>query len=629
MATSAPRVVLQLNDQEQGLSVTVHDAPYGAGQTAHVVLQRLEDVLRMASQPTFHQDVGRGLFRALFPGPLEEVYRAALAEATVQGVPLELELRFDRAAVRMARYPWELLHDGTRFPLQTGAVTLRRALLCPEPPPAGALRPPCDMLYVAAHPADQPVLVPQYQALAEALTMPLQFGQLDLAYLLPPTWDAFMDWLLAGGPHLLHFEGHAALTRTGRLIFVGERDASDPVDAELIAAALRGGAVRLVALGGAARYAAPDDLPAGAAPWLVLAGVPDVIALQGVLPPDEALTFWQTFYLALLDGQPIAGALEQGRRALRRTVHWHVPAHFARASEPRLGPRGPLSVRLDTAAPRTGAMGYPLRAALWLAQTDSPPPSIEALRRLIGLRSGGWGDDEAAPTPVPCQARARGLLSAGAVEVRLTAEGCTVHTPPVRATLSPGSDPLPVWFALTPHQVGAVMLRFTVWQAGQPLVEATHPLEVVRGERVGAEVTLLSHHWPGARPEPVTIRSRPVAPPAEPVAPPEPAEPETPPVTSAGPGDISPVTETESFDAALDEVLAWLKTASPPAPSPETELPPSAPPSAVAPPLPAAERLPPAPRRMAGLRPRDALILLLVLLLTWAAIAALALFLTG
>ncbi len=625
MARNAPRVVLQLSDQEQGLSVTVHDAPYGAGQVAHVVLQRLEDVLRMASQPTFHQDVGRGLFRALFPGPLEEVYRAALAEATVQGVPLELELRFDRPAIRVTRYPWELLHDGTRFPLQTGALTLRRALLCPEPPPAGALRSPCDVLYVAAHPADQPALVPQYQALAEALTMPLQFGQLDLACLLPPTWDAFMDWLLAGVPHILHFEGHAALTRTGRLLFLGERDASDPVDAELIAAALRGGALRLMSLGGAAGYVAPDDLPAGAAPWLVLAGVPEVIALQGVLPPNEALTFWQTFYLALLDGQPVSGALDQGRRALRRTVHWHIPAHFARASEPLVGPRGPLNVRLDTAAPRTGAVGYPLRVALWLAGADSPLPSAEALRRLIGLRSVGWGEDEAVPAPVPCQARARGPLSAGAVEVRLAAEGCTVHTPPVRATLSPGSEPLPVWFALTPHQVGTVTLRFAVWQAGQPLVEATHLLEVERGDGTAAEVTLLSHHWPGARPEPATVRASSIAPPAEPVAVPGPTEPETPTLTAADAAGTPSVAAADGFDAALDEVLAWLKTASPPPPAPETGPPPPAPPVTVASSPSVAEHRSAPPRRIAGLRLRDWLMLIFALVLIWVAVAVLVL----
>jgi hypothetical protein len=627
MAGNAPRVVLQLSDEEQGLSVTVHDAPYGAGQTASVVLQRLEDVLRMASQPTFHQDVGRGLFRALFPGPLEEVYRAALAEATVQGVPLELELRFDRPAVRMARYPWELLHDGTRFPLQTGAVTLRRALLCPEPPPAGALRLPCELLYVAAHPADLPTLVPHYRALAEALTMPLQFGQLDLAYLLPPTWEAFMDWLLAGAPQLLHFEGHAALTRTGRLVFVGERDQADPVDVELVAAALQGTGLRLVTLGAAAHHASTDDLPAGAAPWLVLAGVPEVIALQGVLPPDEAFAFWRDFYLALLDGQPVAGALDQGRRTLRRTVYWHVPAHFVRASAPLMGSRGPLTVRLDTAAPRAATVRRPVRVALWLAETDSMPPSAEALRRLVGLRSAGWGDDEAAPVPMPCQARARGPLSAGAVEVRLAAEGCAVHTPPVRVTLSPGGDPLPMWFALTPQQAGTVTLRFTVWQAGQLLIEATHPLEVVRGEGTAAEVTLLSHHWPGTRPEPVTVRPASVAPPTEAAVPPGSVQPETPPVTSADAASTPPVAEADTFDAALDEVLAWLKTASPS--PPETEPPQPAPPVAPAPLLPSAEELPQAPRRIAGLRARDALVLLLALLLTWAAIAALALFLAG
>lgn len=621
MAGDAPRIVLQLSDQEEGLSVTVVQAPYGVGQAASVVLQRLEDVLRMASQPTFHQDVGRGLFRALFPGSLEGVYRAALAEATVKGVPLELELRFDRPAVRMTRYPWELLHDGTRFPLQTGALTLMRALPCPQPPPPATIRPPCELLYVAAHPTDLPALAPQYQALTEALTMPVQFGQLDLAYLLPPTWDAFMDWLLAGVPHLVHFEGHAVLTRTGRLVFVDGRGMADPVDVELVAAALQGAGLRLVTLGAAAPHPSVDDLSAAAAPWLVLAGVPEVIALQGILPPDEALAFWRGFYLALLEGQPVAGALDQGRRALRRTVYWHVPARFVRASEPLIG-RGSLTVRLDTAAPRAATVRYPLRVALWLSGEGGPLPSAEALCRLLGVRSTGWGDEEQRPAPVLCQAQAREPLNAGAIEVRLAAEGCTVHTAPVHVTLLPGGDPLPVWFALTPQQAGTVTLRFTIWQAGQPLVAVTHPLEVVRGEVTAPEVALRSHRWPGTE---NALDAAALPPRAAPVGEPALRELETP-ALPATPQPAREASEADSFDEALDELLAWLRSESPPAPTLQAEPPPSVPPAALATPPPASPR---APRRIAGLRARDALVLLLALLLIWAAIAALALLLAG
>ena len=615
-----PRIVLQLSDQEHGLSVKVDEAPYGAGQVASVVLQRIEDVLRMASQPTFHQDVGRGLFRALFPGPLEEVYRAALAEATVQGVPLTLELRFEREAIRAARYPWELLHDGTRFPLQTGALTLTRTVPYPEPPPAHPFTPPGEMLFVAAHPTDQPALVPQYQELAAALEMPCQLGQLDLAYLLPPTWDAFMDWMLAGAPHILHFEGHATLTRTGRLVFASARHTSDPVDVELVAAALRGSSLRLVTLSAAAQHTVTGDSLADAAPWLVLAGVPDVIALQGALPPQEALSFWRAFYQALLDGESVSGALSQGRRALRRTVGWHVPAHFARAAAPLVGARGPLDLRLDTAAPRTAPAGYPLRAALWLLGEGAPPPSAETVRRLTGVAADVDGDEDAAIPSTPCQAQVAGRLNTGAVEVRLLADGCTVHTPVARVTLVGRNGLPPLWFALTPHRAGQTMLQFMLWQGGNLLAEVTHPLEVVRGEDAPSEVVVLSHYWPGALPEqppmPVTVAT----PPAESPAVPPSALPQT---LEAEPE--SDVAAPATLDEALDEVLAWLRNI--PVSSPESQ--PPVPPPADNVPVPMRSAAPPATRREARLRMRDVLLLLLLLALIWAAIAALALILSG
>jgi len=193
---NAPRIVLQLSDRVGGLAVTVMDAPFEVGTTAEIVLQRIEDVLRMASQPAFREDVGRGLFRALFPGRLEDLYRAALAETTVRGATLDLELRFDRDLARIARYPWELLHDGTRFPVQSGAVALTRAFPCPEPPPPLASAAPLEALYVAAHPSDWPPLAAQYHDLAGALAAPLNAGALDLAYLLPATWDTLMGWFV-------------------------------------------------------------------------------------------------------------------------------------------------------------------------------------------------------------------------------------------------------------------------------------------------------------------------------------------------------------------------------------------------------------------------------------------------
>src|SRR5512145_2641468 len=96
-----PRLALQISPRGEGsevhedLSVRVVESPVGEA-AADVVLQPIDDVLRMAGQPTFHEEVGRGLFRALLPSTLGELYRAAFAQATTAGERLTVELRFDR-----------------------------------------------------------------------------------------------------------------------------------------------------------------------------------------------------------------------------------------------------------------------------------------------------------------------------------------------------------------------------------------------------------------------------------------------------------------------------------------------------------------------------------------------------
>jgi len=648
---NTPRIVLQLSDRAEGLAVTVLDAPFGAGMAAEIVLQRIEDVLRMASQPTFREDVGRGLFRALFPGKLEDVYRAALAETTVRGLTLEMELRFDRDLARIARYPWELLHDGTRFPVQSGAVALTRTLPCPEPPPPLAPATPLEALYVAAHPSDWPPLAAQYNDLAGALAGPLGAGTLDLAYLLPATWDALMDWLLAGAPHVLHFEGHTALTRTGRFAFEGGRGDSDLVDAEIVGAALAGSALRLVALSAATQTpAAGEGLPAGAAPWLVLAGVPAVVAVQGALPPDAALTFWRAFYAALLAGEPVSAAVDTGRRALRRTVYWYVPALFARAPEPLSGPGGALDLRIDTAAPRAVPAGYPLRVAAWLHEMDAPTPPAEAVRRLVGAAVTPAGDEEGTVAPVNRRAEAAGRLSAGAVEVRLTAEGCTVHSGQASVTLMAGIAPPPLWFALTPLRAGSVALTLTITQAGVPPVTVTHPLDVLPGEGAPSEVLLLAHHWPDAAiPLDHEAALLDASLTADELALLRGAEGEgvegeeaTPPPTAQ-----EPAAPEEGLDDVLDDVLAWLRAGEPTAPlmpwldeQPTPQAAPahwlddqpvsesSAPQMDEQPPIAAPTPQPDAPaqqRRIAGLSLRDFALLILVLVVIWVVIAVLVL----
>jgi hypothetical protein len=468
-----PRLVLQLSSRDEGLIVRVVESAVG-GAAARVVLQSLEDALRMVSQPTFHEDVGQGLFRALFPGALADLYRAALAQARAADETLTLELRFDRDLARIAKYPWELLHDGTRFLLQTGTVNLARCFPFPEPPRSPAPRDLVDMLFVSARPTDQSPLASAYEDTQAALQSLIREDRLDLAYLLPPTWDTLMDWLLAGAPGALHFEGHGALDRGGALIFEDAAGLSDMVEAETLGSAFYSTGLRLVVLSASeASKTAGQTALGSVAPSLIMAGIPAVVAMQHSLPRDAAAQFAEGFYRALLDRQGIEAAVAVGRRRLSRTTFWHIPALYLRAVQAPGITSGTLERRIEAVLPRFAPVNRAVRGGLWIRRPDAPPPSGVALRRLLGPDI-----DDATPERADSPADTA-WLAPGPVEVRISAPGGEMGTAPTRwVTVWEDSDPPPVWFPLAARRTGTLDVTFELAQHGAVIASATRAIQI-------------------------------------------------------------------------------------------------------------------------------------------------------
>ena len=490
-----PRIILQLSDpHDEGLEVRVIESPVGEHPAARIVLQRIEDVLRMVSQPTFHEDVGRGLFRSLFPTSLGELYRAAFTHATVAGQTLTVELRLDPDLVRFARYPWDLLHDGTRFLLQSGAINLSRYLTFPEPVRPLEARSPLEILIISARPKDQPPLVSEFDALQEAFRSSVREDKLDLGYLLPPTWDALMDWLLAGAPSVLHFEGHGAFTRTGLLVFEDDDGASDPVDATTLGSAFYGTDLRLAVLSACeSAKAAGESLLGSVAPALILAGIPAVVAMQQSLPDSVASRFSRGFYNALLAGQDIESAVAAGRKQLIRTTFWHVPTLYLRAHKIPQVTRAFLERRVDTAGPRAVSVNFPFRLGLWIRRPDSPKPSEDELRRLLGLEPAAPVTRESSRAGMQFPVE-MGQIRPGTVEVRLVAQGCEVHTAAVRQmTVFPDFDTPPLWFSLTPRRAGRLDVIFELSQAGALIASLAHTINITRGIQGDPAASVKSH----------------------------------------------------------------------------------------------------------------------------------------
>ncbi len=508
---AGPRLALQLSPRDEGLSVRVVESPVGEA-AADVVLQHIDEVLRMVSQPTFHEDVGRGLFRSLFPGPLHELYRAAFTQATVAGERLTVELRFDRDLVRIARYPWELLHDGTRFLLQAGAVNLVRYLTFPEPPRPLATRSPLEILVVSARPKDQPPLASEFEQLQQAFQPLIAQDKLDLAYLLPPTWDTLMDWLLAGAPSVLHFEGHGAFTRTGLLIFENTDGESDPVEAATLGNTFYSTDLRLAVLSACeTAKAGGESLLGSVAPALILAGIPAVVAMQQSLPDEAAVRFSRGFYQALLGGQDLESAVMAGRRQLIRTMYWHVPTLYLRASKAPVIKQAYLERRIDTAGPRAAPVDLPLRFGLWIRRPDSPQPSDDDLRRLLGLERQEAITREATRAAMQFPVEL-GQIQPGAVEVRISAPGCELHTSAIKSmTVFADFDTPPLWFPMTPRQVGRLDVTFELIQGGAVIASIAHTIRVTAGVENDPVASVKSHGGEPPEPEP-----KPVPPPTPP-----------------------------------------------------------------------------------------------------------------
>lgn len=314
--------------------------------------------------PDYLARLGQGLYQALFPGDVGDAFRMALNEARRERQPVTLQLRFDQEAVDLARYPWELLHDGHRHLLPSGAVELTRYITYAEAVTALPARPPWRLLYVAARPQDSAALPAESERLAvwQALQSLAADERLQLDLLTPPTYDELLAQTSATGYHILHFDGHGIFARRcprcetmsyphlatcpacgaslggapplGYLAFEDAAGKTDYVSTADLENVLFGRSVRLAVLSACqSGTVRGGSLFGGLGPGLIRAGVPAVVAMQFSVPVPDAIGFATGFYSALARAETIPGAVAQGRRRLFRPGTWFMPALYLRSED--------------------------------------------------------------------------------------------------------------------------------------------------------------------------------------------------------------------------------------------------------------------------------------------------------
>lgn len=339
-------------------------------------------------------DLGQELFDLLFSAP--EVNRA-LAECMTDarnsqaGVRLKFTLNTRDAGVAdLARLPWELLHDETKykyFALRPESPIVRY-LEVPKPFEVMAFEPPLRILVASANPRQDLSLDHERDNLKAALgarpDIELRFvDRASIQSIAAELTNARSD---ARNIHVVHFMGHGDF-RNGRgvLLLHDESGREDQVDAEAFATALQaGGAVRLVFLN--ACNTAQSAAQAAAGPFtgvassLVFEGIPAVVAMQRPVPDAAAIVLAKHFYSNIAKGWPVDAAMSEGRRQM----YYDRPGHLDWAI-PVLFMRSPDGVLFDVE--RAAAAAVPSRVAATAAPPATPLPPAAVVAAPAPARS--------------------------------------------------------------------------------------------------------------------------------------------------------------------------------------------------------------------------------------------------
>ncbi len=289
--------------------------------------------------------LGRDLFETLLPGDVRRLYDEARARRR-RGA---LDVVFTSMLDWVADKPWELAFDPQRREfLATSSVNFVRNAYTAVPADTsvrrrGALR----VLVVISRPrgyqpldtaAEKGHLEQAFHELTDARRAALEF--------LPrPTPQALQRRLAEGGVDVLHFIGHGRFDekeREGSLVLEDDRAQPARLGAEALRQVVCQRGLSLVFLNACeTARGGRSDWTRGAAPGLVAAGVPAVVANQYAVVDQAATLFARELYDQLAARRALGDAAREARIAVSRElgatrIDWAVPVVFAR------DPREPL-----------------------------------------------------------------------------------------------------------------------------------------------------------------------------------------------------------------------------------------------------------------------------------------------
>lgn len=373
--------------------------------------ERLKDIHRMihTRSPAPSEDDLSALGLHLFEAAIGQAAWKSI-EAAAEGAPVEIALQFQPSDYRLARLPWEMMHDGARFlARRTPLVSVVRLAAGPE---VQAIEMPLRVLFVVAtKPSDERVLAgTEYLGILRRLAE--SSGGLTHDLVVEATRSKITKAVERFRPSVVHVIGHGttlAIRLTEEDAKTGKRanEDGDACDAKGLWTAFGAHPPKLVILnvcnaGGriAPLYGAQTAANAtNLADGLVALGIPMVLGMAGRVSDHACRLYARRLYEALAEGYSqasetplvdIAAACAIGRRAALNvpgtvsSVDWAFPTvtvnaglsdttvrltdkavrAWAQAGESHYARKGALCDRLDILS----------KVGTWLSEgTDGSP----------------------------------------------------------------------------------------------------------------------------------------------------------------------------------------------------------------------------------------------------------------
>jgi tetratricopeptide (TPR) repeat protein len=295
--------------------------------------------------------LGQQLYNALFQGTLRDSW--ITAQGIAQNHQQVLRLRLGLKDTKLARLPWEVMHQGDR-PIATGPYI---AFSRYQSGMSGASRIPSrnipqlstdggiKVLMVIASPADQVrlnLLKQEAVRLQAELERKIQGGdhlpEIELSVLEQPGREELTQALEQGNYHVLHYSGHSNFGANGGEIYLvsGRTGLTETLYGDDLAGLLVNNNIQMAVFNSClGTYAATSDSKIDTGQrnlteTLVKRGIKSVLAMSERIPDEVALTLTQLFYRNLSQGYAVDLCVSRMRQGLisaysSHQLYWALP----------------------------------------------------------------------------------------------------------------------------------------------------------------------------------------------------------------------------------------------------------------------------------------------------------------